>query len=334
MRIIETLIAKARSKEMTIALCEATDKRVLRAAKQITEEQIARIILVGPYEEIVDSAKRANVSLDGMRIFDPQTSQLRHSYANVLYELRKAKGMHKEDAEKQVQDPLIFASLLVKQGVADGMVSGAVYTTSDVVRSAIQIIGKKPGYSAVSSFFLMLFCKQFHQTKTAMIFSDCALVIDPDAKTLAEIALSASESGRIFLDNEPRVAMLSFSTNGSAKHAAVDKVTKATQLAREQQPNLIIDGDIQLDAALIAEISEKKYPDSRTKGMANVLIFPNLEAGNIGYKLAERLGQATAIGPLLQGLAKPANDLSRGCSIEDIVYVVAATAIQAQAAST
>ncbi len=220
--------------------------------------------------------------------------------------------------------------MMVHLGDADGSVAGAVYTTGDVVRSAIQIIGMAPTANMVSSFFLMMLCEPFHELKGGVIFSDCGLVIDPDTEQLAQIAISAANSAQTLLNEEPRVAMLSFSTSGSARHSTVDKVVEATERVKQQHPDLCIDGDVQLDAAIVAEIAERKVHQSNTKGKANVLVFPNLEAGNIGYKLAERIGKAEAIGPILQGLAKPANDLSRGCSANDVVNVIAITVVQAQ----
>uniref|UniRef100_UPI002FDD7F6C phosphate acyltransferase n=1 Tax=Denitromonas sp. TaxID=2734609 RepID=UPI002FDD7F6C len=216
---------------------------------------------------------------------------------------------------------------------ADGTVSGAVHTTGDVVRAAIQVLGVKPGFKLISSFFLMMMCEPFHSLKGGLIFSDCGLVVDPNAEELSEIAMAAADSARDLLMEEPRVAMLSFSTRGSARHASVDKVVDAARRVKAQRPNMAIDEDVQLDAAIVAEIANRKLPDSQVKGNANVLIFPNLEAGNIGYKLAERVGGAVAIGPLMQGLSLPANDLSRGCSAEDVFHVIAVTVVQAHSAA-
>jgi phosphate acetyltransferase len=239
-----------------------------------------------------------------------------------------------QQAQSEILNPLCFANLMVRLGHADGSVSGAVNTTADVVRNAIQIIGIAPSFKLVSSFFLMMLCEPFHTLKGGLIFSDCALVVEPDAAQLAEIAMAAADSAKSLLMDEPRVAMLSFSTSGSAHHAAVDKVVNATHIVQERRPHLAIDGDVQLDAAIVSEIALRKVKHSQVEGHANVLVFPSLEAGNIGYKLAERIGGAKAIGPLLQGLRKPANDLSRGCSADDIYYVTAVTAVQAQAALT
>lgn len=330
MKAINRIIEQARKQPARIVLCEADDPRVLQAASLVTQEGIAKVTLVGNRVRIEQLAIDGAISLDNIELVDPIDSPLRISFADELFELRSAKGMTLDVARQEVLKPLCFANLMVRQGLADGSVAGSVHTTGDVVRNAIQIIGVEQGCKLVSSFFLMMLCQPFHHLKGGMIFSDCGLVVDPDAEQLAEIALSAAESARGLLMEEPKVAMLSFSTSGSAKHSAVDKVVAASHLVKEQQPTLAIDDDVQLDAAIVAEIANRKVPDSKVKGQSNVLIFPNLEAGNIGYKLAERVGGAVAIGPLLQGLAKPANDLSRGCSVDDIYHVIAVTVVQAQ----
>lgn len=277
-----------------------------------------------------DVAAREGIELAGIEFADPPASGHLPELADLLFELRKHKGMTRKQARDAAARPLCFASLLVKAGYADGTVSGAVSTTADVVRTAIQIIGVQPEIKLVSSFFLMMLCEPFHSLKGGLIFSDCGLVIDPDAVELSEIAMAAADSARSLLMEEPRVAMLSFSTNGSAAHPAVDKVVQASRRTKQLRPGLMIDEDVQLDAAIVADIANRKLPESQVKGKANVLVFPNLEAGNIGYKLAERVGGAVAIGPLLQGLRKPANDLSRGCSADDVFNVIAVTVVQAQ----
>jgi len=266
-----------------------------------------------------------------VQVVDPQRSALAEPLADALHALRAKRGMTPEQARQAVLDPLCFADLMVHAGHADGSVAGAVRTTADVVRNALQIIGRGPGVSQVSSFFLMMFDKPWHPRKGGMIFSDCGLVIDPDEETLAGIAMSAADSARRLLGEEPRVAMLSFSTAGSAAHANVDKVVNAARRVKAARPELAIDEDVQLDTAITPEICARKLPESSVQGRANVLVFPNLDAGNIGYKLAERMAGAMAIGPLLQGLSKPANDLSRGCSADDVYYVIAVTGLQAQA---
>ncbi|HEF5151832.1 phosphate acetyltransferase [Burkholderia multivorans] len=333
MKALDRILESARRRPMRIALSEADDPRVLAAAARATRDGIAHIVLVGPRATIHAAAARDGVSLDGMTLVDPAASASRDMYADTLHALRKNKGMTADAARDAVLDPLCHANLMVRLGDADGSVAGAVHATADVVRAAIQLIGVDPAFRLVSSFFLMMLCEPFHTIKGGLIFSDCALVVDPDAEQLAEIAMAAADSAQALLGETPRVAMLSFSTSGSAHHAAVDKVTAATERVRAQRPTLAIDGDVQLDAAIVAEIAERKIVHSQVGGHANVLVFPSLEAGNIGYKLAERIGRAKAVGPLLQGLRRPANDLSRGCSADDVYHVIAATTVQAQAAA-
>jgi len=330
MKALNRIIEQARQSPRRIALSESEDPRMLRAAERATRQGIAQVILVGTPARIRDAAGAAGVSLDGIELYDPHTAAGQPDLAEALYTLRKHKGMSAEQAVELAREPLTCANLLVKTGQADGTVNGSVRTTGDVVRTAIQILGVRPGFKLVSSFFLMMLCEPFHSLKGGLIFSDCGLVVDPDAEELSEIAMAAADSARSLLMEEPRVAMLSFSTSGSAKHRAVDKVVEASRRVKLQRPTLAIDEDVQLDAAIVAEIANRKLPDSQVKGQANVLIFPNLEAGNIGYKLAERVGGAVAIGPLMQGLAQPANDLSRGCSAEDVFHVIAVTVVQSQ----
>ncbi len=332
MKALHRIIEQAQAAPRKIVLCEGDDQRVLQAAARARQEGIADITLVGDHARIRALASDLGINLGQIELLDPANSEYTADFALELFTLRQTKGMTLEQAATSVLDPLCYANLMVRLGYADGSVAGAVRTTADVVRNAIQIIGVKPTSKLVSSFFLMMLCEPFHTLKGGLIFSDCGLVVDPNAEELSEIAMAAADSARQLLMEEPRVAMLSFSTGGSARHAAVDKVIAATKRVKELRPGLAIDGDVQLDAALVAEIAQRKVKDSMIKGHANVLIFPTLDAGNIGYKMAERVGGAVAIGPLLQGLKKPANDLSRGCSADDIFNVIAVTVVQAQAA--
>lgn len=331
MKALHRIIEQAQASPRKIVLCEGDDPRILQAAVRASQEGIAKITLVGERAKINALATEQGIDLSGITLIDPVDSAHTEAFAQELFTLRQAKGMTLEQARAKVQDPLCYADLMVRLGHADGSVAGAVHTTADVVRNAIQIIGVQPAFKLVSSFFLMMLCQPFHSLKGGLIFSDCGLVVDPNAEELSEIAMAAADSARQLLMEEPRVAMLSFSTSGSAHHALVDKVTEAARRVKELRPELAIDGDVQLDAALVAEIAQRKVKGSIVHGNANVLIFPNLDAGNIGYKMAERVGGAVAIGPLLQGLQKPANDLSRGCSTEDIFNVIAVTVVQAQA---
>ncbi|EPJ49118.1 MAG: phosphate acetyltransferase [Osedax symbiont Rs1] len=330
MKALNNIFARASENPKKIVLAEGEDPRIITAAVQCVAKGLAEITLLGEPQRIALQAKKLNLTLHNITIIDPQNSPEKKRYTEQLFQLRKAKGMSQQQACELTDEPLYYAQLMVHLGDADGSVAGAVYTTGDTVRTALQIIGKAESTKIVSSFFLMMMCQPFHDVQGGIIFSDCALVIDPDAEQLAEIALSAAKSAVTLLQESPRIAMLSFSTNGSAKHPAVDKVIAATALVKQAQPDLIIDGEVQLDAAIVPEIAAKKVANSQVKGRANVLIFPSLEAGNIGYKLAERIGKAQAIGPILQGLKKPANDLSRGCSASDVLNVIAITVVQAQ----
>jgi phosphate acetyltransferase len=330
MKALNNIFRRAAEDPKRVVLAEGEDPRIIAAAVTATARGIAEIILLGDAEKINSAAATAGLSLQGVSVINPRESKAIEHYADAFYQLRQHKGLTLGKAVELIQDPLHFAQMMVHLGDADGSVCGAVYTTGDTVRAAIQIIGMAEDASMISSFFLMMLCEPFHQLKGGVIFSDCGLVIDPDKEQLAQIAMSAANSARTLLEEEPKVAMLSFSTSGSASHAAVDKIVEATKIVKQHMPNLAIDGDVQLDAAIVAEISDRKVSDSETRGKANVLVFPNLEAGNIGYKLAERIGRADAIGPILQGLKKPANDLSRGCSANDVVNVIAITVVQSQ----
>lgn len=330
MKVLSRIIERAREDPKRIVMCEGEDERVLRAAVKAVEDGVARITLVGNRHDIMNKASIENIDVTSLDIVDPDISRLRPALVDRLFAIREKKGMTREEAEQLAFRPLCFAYLMVSTENADGCIAGAVNTTADVVRNAIQILGLDLGSKIVSSFFLMILCQPHHARKGGVIFSDCGLVIEPDSEQLASIGIAAAKNAESLLEEQPRLAMLSFSTNGSAAHRYVDKVIEAARRIKSQSPELAIDEDIQFDAAIVPEVAERKLPGSRVKGNANVFIFPNLESGNIGYKIAERIGGAKAIGPFLQGLAKPANDLSRGCSVEDIYHVIAVTTIQAQ----
>ena len=328
MAIIDKIKAKAQSDVKHIVLPEGDEPRTVAAAVKIQEQGLARLTLLGNPDKIKEVA--AGASLEGIAIIDPATSDKCAEYAATLYELRKAKGMTEEKAAATVKDPMYYGIMMVKAGEADGLVSGAIHSTGDMLRPALQIIKSKPGIKTVSYCFLMESPNKQYGDDGIMIFADCAVNIDPDAEALANIAIGAAESARSLAGIEPRVAMLSFSTKGSAKHDNVTKVQEATRIAHEMAPDLALDGELQLDAALVEKVGQLKAPGSTVAGHANTLVFPDLGAGNIGYKLVQRLAGAEAYGPILQGIAKPCNDLSRGCSVEDIVATVAITAAQAQ----
>ncbi|MEX0351155.1 MAG: phosphate acetyltransferase [Paracoccaceae bacterium] len=335
MKPLRTILGAATSSDKIIALAEGDDPRVVEGAVKARAEGIARIILVGEQDKVSALLAAQGASeLDGIEIHDPATSSHAEDFAQALFELRQHKGMTPEQAQVQVTQRLVYAAMLVRQGLADGTVGGAVETTSNTVRAALQIIGKAPEAAMVSSFFLMLYCKDHHEVKGAHIFSDCGLVVDPDAAQMAEIARSSAASYHALTGEVPRVAMLSFSTAGSADHPRVSKVVEATNLVKAAEPDLLIDGELQFDAAFVPEVAAKKAANSPLEGQANVFVFPNLDAGNLGYKIAQRIGGVEAIGPVLQGLAKPANDLSRGCSAEDVLHMIAVTAVQAENAQT
>lgn len=332
MSYIDIIKDKARSDKRTIVLPESNDKRTLIAASHILEEGIANIVMVGKEEKIMDGAGWLEIDLTGLKVIDPDNCGDKfEEYAQLLFETRKAKGMTIEQARDILhKDYLIFGIMMVKANDADGMVAGACHATADTLRPALQILKTAPGVKLVSGFFIMDVPNCPYGENGTFLFADCGLNQDPTAEELAAIADSSAKSFKALVGAKPIISLLSHSTKGSAKHALVDKVVEATRIAKEQYPQLALDGELQLDAALVPAVAKSKAPGSEVAGKANVLIFPNLDCGNIGYKLVQRLAGADAYGPMLQGIAKPVNDLSRGCSWQDIVGVVALTAVQAQ----
>ena len=331
-KLMESVYAKAITLNKHIVLAEGEELRIINAAKKIVEKKIARITLIGRKDVIEEKAGK----LEGIDIIDPNTSEKTADYINLLYELRKAKGMTEEKAKELVmKDPLYYGALMVKNGDVDGMVAGSIRATGDVLRPALQIIKTKPGVNTVSSCFVMSMAEGSVGSKYGqngvLVLGDCAVNPNPTAEQLADIAIASADSAvKIAGIKEPKVALLSFSTKGSAKHELVDKVATATAIVKEKAPELCCDGELQADAALVESVGSLKAPGSTVAGKANVLIFPDLQAGNIGYKLVQRLAGAEAVGPICQGFAKPVNDLSRGCSVDDVVGVVAMTSLQCE----
>ena len=332
MSFIDEIKKRAKNNLKTIILPEAEDIRVLKATEKVLKEEYANIILLGDEKEILEKIKNNNIDLGNVQIINPETSEAYEKYVELLYELRKNKGMTLEKAKELVKDPVYYGMLMLKDKdtKADGLVSGAIHSTSDTLRPALQILKTAPDTKLVSAFFVMVVPDCEYGENGTFIFGDAGLNENPDENALAEIAISSSKSFRQLVEKEPKVAMLSYSTHGSAKSDLTQKVINATNLVKEKDKELKVDGELQLDAAIIPEIAKMKAPTSPIKGEANVLIFPDLNAGNIGYKLVQRLGKAEAYGPLCQGIARPVNDLSRGCSSDDIAGVVAITAVQAQ----
>lgn len=330
MSLMDEIIARAQANRQRIVLPEGTEERTLQAADRLLADKVADIILIGKPEEIMAVAEKHGLKNIGKaKIVDPANHEKKAEYANLLYELRKAKGMTPEQAAKTAEDPLFLACLMIKSGDADGEVAGARNTTGNVLRAAFQVIKTAPGISVVSGAFLMFIPNKAYGENGTMIFADCAVLPNPTAPELAQIAVSTAKTARDIAAIEPRVAMLSFSTKGSAKHEMVDKVVEATRLAKEMDPTVKIDGELQADAAIVPSVGESKAPGSEIAGHANTLVFPSLEVGNIAYKLVQRLAGAEAVGPILQGIAAPVNDLSRGCSVDDVYKMVAITCNQA-----
>ena len=330
MSFIETLKEKAKKDIKTVVLPEATDVRVLEAADKIGKESFAKVILVGNEDEVIKKAKENNLDISKAKIVDPEKSENKEKYIETFYELRKAKGMTEEEARNKMKDPVYFGMMMVKCEDADGLVSGAAHSTADTLRPALQILKTAPGTKLVSAFFLMVVPDCEYGENGVFIFADSGLNENPDSDKLSEIAISSAKSFKQLVGKEPKIGMLSYSTYGSAKSELTEKVIEATKLLKEKAPELKADGELQLDAAIVPEVGRSKAPGSEVAGECNTLVFPDLNSGNIGYKLVQRLGKAEAYGPLCQGIAKPVNDLSRGCSSDDIVGVVAITSVQAQ----
>ena len=312
-KLLNEMREKAKLRKRKIILPESHDERVLKAAENLVKENIVEVITIGNEEKIKSAAANIKVNLSGVEIVDPQTSKLTEEFAEIFYNARKHKGITLEDAKEVMKRDLFFGAMMVREGKADGSVAGSTASTGDVLKAAFQCVGMPKGISIVSSLFLMIFPDKTYS------YADCAVVPNPDAEQLADIAISTADNHKKLTGEEPNVAMLSFSTGGSAKHEDADKVIEATKIAKEKRPDLNIDGEMQFDTATIESIGKRKAPESKVAGKANVLVFPTLDAGNIGYKIAQRVGGAEAVGPVVQGLKKPLFDLSRGCSVDDIV---------------
>jgi len=330
MSFIDQIKQRAKNEIKTIVLPEATDVRILEAAEIVEKEGYAKVILVGDEGKVREIAKEKSINIGNTQIIDPAKSEKIEEYANTLYELRKAKGMTEEQARNLVLDPVYYGMIMVKLGEADGLVSGAAHSTSDTLRPALQILKTAPGTKLVSAFFVMVVPDCEYGANGTFVFADSGLNEEPNSEALSEIAISSSKSFEQLVGEQAKVAMLSYSTYGSAHSLSTEKVIEATKLVKEKAPDLLVDGEMQLDAAIIPEVGASKAKGSPVAGQANVLVFPDLGAGNIGYKLVQRLAKAEAYGPLCQGIAKPVNDLSRGCSAKDVAGVVAITAVQAQ----
>jgi phosphate acetyltransferase len=321
LELLNQIIDKARSKKKTIVLPESHDERVLKAAEILSKKNIVSVLTIGNEEKVRSDAAKLKLDLSGVRIIDPVKSDKHSDFSNIFFNLRKKKGITIEEARETMKRDLFFGAMMVKEGMVDGSVAGSTASTADVLRAGIQCIGMSEGISIVSSFFLMVFPEKTYS------FADCAVVPDPEAAQLADIAISTSDNHKKLTGDEPYIAMLSFSTKGSAKHEKIDKVLEATEIIKKKRPDLRIDGELQFDAAVIDNVGRKKAPGSEVAGRANVLVFPDLNAGNIGYKIAQRWGKAEAVGPMVQGLKKPFFDLSRGCSVDDIVNTASIAAL-------
>lgn len=327
--VMTTLLETARKLPRRIVMSEGEDPRIVEGALRALREGVAQPSLVGREADVARQIESAGASPDDIEVVDPATSTRASDYAEGYYALRKHKGIDQAAAKQAIANPLVFAAMMVREGDADGTIGGAVATTGETVRNAFQIIGPATGVRSVSSFFLMLLNPDRHPGNGVLAFADCALIVEPEAEELAQIAISTAGSFNALTGLEPRIAMLSFSTLGSARHDRVSRVAAATSLVRDARADLIVDGEIQFDAAFVASVADRKAPGSPLNGAGNVFVFPGLESANIGYKIAQRIGNAKAIGPILQGLAKPANDLSRGCSADDVYDLIAITSIQA-----
>ena len=330
MRLLDKIWELARNNVQRVVLPEGNEERTIKATEIILKEKIADVLLVGNENDIRKHAKDLNVNIDGATIVDPKTSEKYDEYVNLFFELRKNKGMTLEKAKEIIKDEMYFGTMMLKCGDADGLVSGAVHTTADLLRPGMQIIKTSPGTKIVSSFFIMDVPNREYGENGIMFFADSAVNPNPTSEELACIAISTADNARALVGILPKVALLSFSSMGSAKHELVDKVVEASRIANELRPDLLIEGELQLDTAIVPEVCKSKAPNSKLEGKANILIFPDLQSGNIGYKLVQRLANAEAIVPICQGFAKPLNDLSRGCSVSDIVNMVAVTSVQSQ----
>lgn len=330
MKLLDKIWELAKSNVKKIVLPEGNEERTIKATEVIVSEKIADVFLVGKEDEIINHSKKLNVNIDGAKIIDPENSEKYDEYVNLFFELRKNKGMTIDKAREIIKDEMYFGTMMLKNGDVDGLVSGAVHTTADLLRPGMQIIKTSPNIKIVSSFFIMNVPNKVYGEDGVMFFADSAVNPNPTAEELAHIAISTADNAKLLTGISPNVALLSFSSMGSAKHELVDKIIDANRIANQLRPDLMIEGELQLDTAIVPEICKSKAPNSKLQGKANVLIFPDLQSGNIGYKLVQRLANAEAIGPICQGFAKPLNDLSRGCSVSDIVNMVAVTCVQAQ----